>query len=82
LITLKIGLTGKNFFSSTVNAFKVVFRHPIEFALLSGLGHLFMFLGVAVMVSATILISYLLMKIDYIEQQISSPFFPLLVRKT
>lgn len=64
-----------------LNAFQVVFRHPIEFALLAGLGHLFMYLGMAVMILSSVSLGYVMMtQIESIDSQITSVLVPSIVR--
>lgn len=78
---IQIGLTGKAFCPAAKDGFSVVVFHPIEFALLSGLANLFMILGNAMLVGGTMLICFAIMRnVSSINNQISSPFWPLLVR--
>lgn len=78
---IQIGLTGKNFCSAAKDAFCVVIGHPIEFGLLSGLANLFMILGNCMIVGGTCCIAFAIMRnVDKIEEQLTSPFWPLLVR--
>lgn len=75
-----IGLTGKNFCESMLNAFQVVIRHPIEFALLAGLGHFFMYVGMASIILGSMGVGYAMMVfIPTIADQITSPFAPLVI---
>ena len=77
---IQIGLTGKHFCAAAKDGFCVVISHPIEFGLLSGLAHIFMLLGNALMVGGTMCIAFLIMrKVSSINDTISSPFWPLLV---
>lgn len=77
---IQIGLTGKSFCPAAKDGFSVVVFHPIEFALLSGLANLFMILGNAMLVGGTMLICFAIMRnVSDINDQISSPFWPLLL---
>ena len=57
----------------------VVIRHPIEFTLLSGLGSLFVYIGILFMVLMTVSISYVLMEQLHILSELASPIYPLAV---
>ena len=77
---IQIGLTGKYFCAAAKDAFCVIISHPIEFGLLSGLANLFMMLGNCLMVGGTMCIAFLIMRQSpKIEQNLTSPFWPLLV---
>ena len=77
---IQIGLTGKHFCAAAKDGFCVVISHPIEFGLLAGLAHLFMILGNALMVGGTLCLAFLCMRQnDNINDNLTSPFWPLLV---
>ena len=77
---IQIGLTGKSFCPAAKDGFCVVVGHPIEFGLLAGLANIFMWLGNAMMVGGTMIICFVIMRnVSKIDDNISSPFWPLLV---
>ena len=77
---IQIGLTGKNFCTAAKDGFFLVIAHPIEFGLLSGLANLFMVLGNILITLGTVLIAFAIIRnVESIENNLSSPFWPLLV---
>lgn len=77
---IQIGLSGKHFCAAAKDGFLLLIAHPIEFGLLSGLANLFMILGNLLITLGTCLIAFAIIRnVESIEQNISSPFWPLLV---
>lgn len=77
---IQMALTSSNFCMSAWKAFIMILSNAGRFAVASILGAIFMFLGKVVIVTSTVILSYVIItNVSSIEKNISSPIFPLIV---
>jgi hypothetical protein len=77
---IQIALTGKNFCVSAKNAFFLIFRNPVRFGVVAGIGAVFIAFGKIFIGAITALGAFLVItKWDKYSEDIYSPFFPTLL---
>lgn len=59
-----MAISGEGFITSCAEAFLIVIRHAFEFLLLAGLGHLFMYLGIIVMITLPTVAVYFILETE------------------
>lgn len=75
-----MAISGDNFCSSAFNAFMLVLRNAGRFAILSGIGEIFVAVGRIAISLLTALIGYLIINnVKSIHSQISSSILPTMV---
>lgn len=76
----QVALNGTNFCTSAINGFLLILKNTATFAITSGLGSVFIFLGkVAITVGNTCIGYVIIAKWPRIYDQINSPVAPLIV---
>ena len=77
---IHIALTGKNFCASARDGFFLLLRNPFKFGLVHGLSEIFMFMGkMLVTVGTAILCYFILIYLEYYEENLYSPFSPIIL---
>lgn len=73
-----MAVKGNNFISQAADAFRIAIRNVFSFALVSGLGYMFMYMGIAVIMLGSIAICYFILELETFKSRISQPMGPLI----
>lgn len=74
-----MALTGNNFCYSSCGAFQIAISNPVRFALIDGLGNLFVVIGKCFVSTVTTYFGYLLVTKSDVKDKLSGFIFPCLV---
>lgn len=73
-------MSGKNFCSAAMDAFGLIVRNPLRFAVTAGVGDFFCVLGKVFICCFTTVTGYFLItKVEYYEVRIADPTIPTIV---
>lgn len=76
-----VALTGKSFCFAAKQAFETIWANSMRFALVGGLGGLFIFIGkFCITITTTMIFYYIITTQSYFKDQLFSPVLPTLVR--
>mmetsp|Transcript_74645 Transcript_74645/g.112471 ORF Transcript_74645/g.112471 Transcript_74645/m.112471 type:complete len:140 (-) Transcript_74645:101-520(-) len=77
---IQISITGKNFCFAAKDAFFLILRNPAKFAIVGGIGNIFLFFGKFFIVFGATCISYLILtRVSYFSDDIQSPIIPTVI---
>lgn len=74
---IQVAITGKNFCTSAKNAFLLILRNPVRFAMLGMLGNLFTYLGILIVAAGGTFFGYSMCTYDKkLKHSLHSPWTP------